>query len=140
MSTGQSISLFNEKKTSRFLSSKDDLDEDEILNNGSTLLNQSMVRGHQKKNSLQSLVIESLKFLNDDHDIQKGEKRGFEQIGFKTNPPSEFVHDTTEVRSILGDVVDDNYLWSISHTADGFAPFHQKDDKSYISQQELRSV
>lgn len=90
-----------------------------------------MSKGHQKKNSLQSLVIESLKFLNDDHDIQKDNK--FEPIGFKTNPPSEFVHDTTEVRSILGDVVDDNYLWSASHTNDGFVPFIPKDDKSYIS-------
>lgn len=51
LSTGQTVSLFNEKKTSRFLSSKDDLEEDDILKNPN-LLSQSVLKGHQKKNSL----------------------------------------------------------------------------------------
>ena len=51
LSTGQTVSLFNEKKTSRFLSSKDDLEEDDILKNPN-LLSQSVLKVHQKKNSL----------------------------------------------------------------------------------------
>ena len=48
---------------------------------------------------------------------------------FKTNPPSEFVQDHhTEARSILGEGVEDNYIWSTSNLRD--------DNKSYVSHQD----
>jgi hypothetical protein len=56
------------------------------------------------------LLVESLKFLNDDTDIPKEKK--FENMIYKTNPPSEFIHDNTPIRSILGEGIEDNYIWN----------------------------
>lgn len=67
-STGHTNSKFNEKKTSRFLSYKEDYgDEDELLKESMSLSRRSSM--HRKKGSMQSLIVESLKFLNDDTDV-----------------------------------------------------------------------
>ena len=69
-STGQTNSIFNEKKTSRFLSYKDEDygDEDELLKE-SMMISSRRSSMHKKRGSMQSLIVESLKFLNDDTDV-----------------------------------------------------------------------
>ncbi len=56
----------------------------------------SIAKGHNKKNSMQSLLIESLKFLNDDTDVVP-QKRDplLDRDTIKTNPPSEALNYAT---------------------------------------------
>lgn len=103
-STGLTNNMFSEKTKSRFLSLQEDEDDG--------LVRQQQRNPKQKKGSMNSLIYESLKFLNDDVDdvgaISVQEQRIIPQSS-NTNPPSECRHgkDFTPARSHRGELDDD---------------------------------
>lgn len=141
VSTSLTISLFNEKKTSRFLSLKEDFEDDENEALRENLMLQRKNSFHQKKGSMQSLIVESLKFLNDDTDVvPKKREPLFHQQMYKTNPPSEVFNilGSTHAPSHLGGLMDEDYqLNNTIFSNQDYQMFNQTvgafDDKSYYS-------
>jgi len=112
--TEKSQSLFDEKKASRFLSMRD-YDEE---NDDDIMLKESMLHSRRssicKKGSMQSLIVESLRFLNDDTDVVPNKREPLicpQQ--FKTSPPSEVFNLATPAQSQIGGFEDDGWNHTI---------------------------
>ena len=126
---GQTYSIFNEKKESRFLSMMDyygddgenEGQQDDQSEGYNIMSRRSSILDRQRRGSFHSLlVVDTLKFLNDDTDVvptKRGEPLFFEQQ-FKTSPPSEVFkalnggQQSTPVPSLFGGYMDDEYHWN----------------------------
>eukprot|EP00347_Sterkiella_histriomuscorum_P023583 403334090 len=98
----------------------------------------SVGQGYQKKGSMKSLIVESLKFLIDDTDVVPNKREPL-IIKKETNPPSEMFNVATPAQSHLGGYNEDEYLWN-STLFSQHDLSHQKnmtplDDKSCYSHQ-----
>jgi len=92
--------------------------KDEVEDNNGNLSRENLTLSRRsslgkglKKGSMQSLIVESLKFLNDDTDVVPAKREPlFSTQVYKTNPPSEMFNVATPAYSHLGGYDDD--LWN----------------------------
>ncbi|CDW78808.1 ccr4-not transcription complex subunit 4 isoform 3 [Stylonychia lemnae] len=139
----EETSIFNEKRTSRFLNMRDSSDEEDRIPQRENIIlsrRSSLGQGY-KKGSMQSLIVESLKFLIDDTDVVPNKREPLIQKNqFDTHPPSEVFNIATPAQSNLGGYNDEDILWnntifSQNEYNHNTRNMNNLDDKSYYSHQ-----